>query len=90
MFLQFYGPTTLLLQTRAARLNDVLSDRDVDEVAGVAPGSSVQTLLPKISRSETREPETDETASNVRPTRMSTATVGASGKVTFEAAKKST
>jgi uncharacterized protein (AIM24 family) len=38
LFLQFTGPTTLLVQSRAARLSDVLSTREVNEIADAPPG----------------------------------------------------
>jgi hypothetical protein len=38
LFLQFTGPTTLLLQSRSARLSDALSTREVNEVADAPPG----------------------------------------------------
>ncbi|CAF9920315.1 MAG: Altered inheritance of mitochondria protein 24, mitochondrial [Heterodermia speciosa] len=83
LFLQFHGPTTILLQTRAARLNDVLSNRDVDEVADVPPGQSVTTFL-KASNAVASQ---SETSSAVRRTRMSRAVVGADGTVSFDSAR---
>lgn len=38
LFLQFTGPTTLLVQSRAARLSDVLSTQEVNEIADAPPG----------------------------------------------------
>jgi hypothetical protein len=38
LFLQFTGPTTLLVQSRATRLSDVLSAREVNEIADAPPG----------------------------------------------------
>jgi Mitochondrial biogenesis AIM24 len=38
LFLQFTGPTTLLLQSRSARLSDALSTREVNEIADAPPG----------------------------------------------------
>lgn len=38
LFLQFTGPTTLLLQSRSARLSDVLSTQEVNEIADAPPG----------------------------------------------------
>ena len=87
LFLQFRGPSTILLQTRAARLNDALTTRDVDDIANVAPGVSVQKLQPNQTSGENRAFDKDERSSNIPPTRMSTATVGANGKVSFEASR---
>ncbi|EGD93448.1 hypothetical protein TESG_00993 [Trichophyton tonsurans CBS 112818] len=38
LFLQFQGPTTLLVQSRAARINDILTDGEVNEIADATPG----------------------------------------------------
>ncbi|KAL8797594.1 MAG: hypothetical protein Q9195_000411 [Heterodermia aff. obscurata] len=84
LFLQFHGPTTILLQTRAVRLSDVLSNRDVDEVADVPPGQSVMTLL-KASNAEASKKS--ETAPAVRRPKMSRAIIGADGTVFFDTAR---
>lgn len=44
LFLKFRGPTTLLLSSRAARVSDVLTARDVDEIAEAEPGSVVKAV----------------------------------------------
>lgn len=38
LFLRFEGPTTMLLQSRASRISDVLTLKDVDEIAESPPG----------------------------------------------------
>jgi hypothetical protein len=38
LFLQFRGPTTLLLQSRAAPLSDSLTTRDINEIADSPAG----------------------------------------------------
>ncbi|KAK2874964.1 Altered inheritance of mitochondria protein 24, mitochondrial [Arthroderma sp. PD_2] len=35
---RFQGPTTLLVQSRAARINDILADHEVNEIADATPG----------------------------------------------------
>ncbi|KAH8701850.1 altered inheritance of mitochondria protein 24, mitochondrial [Talaromyces proteolyticus] len=40
LFLQFDGPATLLIQTRAARVRDILSDNEVNEIADTPPGAT--------------------------------------------------
>lgn len=79
---------TILLQTRAARLNDVFSNRDVNEVADTAPGTPVTSLLPKTAESEDPPSEKTTPASNIERTRMTTASVAPDGKVKFESAKE--
>ena len=86
LFLQFQGPTTLLLQTRASRLSDVLTTREVNEIANVQDG-----LLPprlKISPSASAEEpeislETPATKAD-KPANISIAMVGRDGKVRFK------
>jgi uncharacterized protein (AIM24 family) len=39
LFLKFNGPTTILLQSRASRVSDVLTKNEVNEIADVEPGT---------------------------------------------------
>ncbi|KAF2640008.1 hypothetical protein P280DRAFT_401695 [Massarina eburnea CBS 473.64] len=54
LFLQFQGPTTMLLQSRGSRLSDVLTLRDVDEIAESPPGA-VQDAVTRKIEAEIRE-----------------------------------
>lgn len=38
LFLQFDGPATVLVQSRGPRMNDILSDRQVNEIANTPRG----------------------------------------------------
>lgn len=38
LFLQFDGPTTILVQSRGPRLNDIISEREVNELADTPRG----------------------------------------------------
>lgn len=38
LFLQFDGPANILVQSRGARINDILSERQVNEIAGTPQG----------------------------------------------------
>ena len=80
LFLQFYGPSTILLQTRASRIGDVLTSENVNEIADTQPGwnlsqerSSVDYEIPKASSPVT-----------IKTPRMSAASIGIDGKVIFE------
>ena len=96
LFLQFKGPTTLLLQTRAARVSDVLTARDVNEIAD-APAGVVQEALSntqegKLDTKRTGIEGATPSASPVRlaPTnqpKLSVASISRDGKVTFESTK---
>ncbi|KAL1964007.1 hypothetical protein VTN77DRAFT_7553 [Rasamsonia byssochlamydoides] len=44
LFLQFDGPATILVQSRAARVRDVLSDREVNEIADAPAGVTYDAI----------------------------------------------
>jgi hypothetical protein len=48
LFLRFEGPTTMLLQSRASRISDILTLRDVSEIAESPPGAVDDTVARKI------------------------------------------
>lgn len=76
---------TILLQTRAVRLKDVLTNRDVNEIAEAPAGSVRKSLSVKAdAASEALEQhEGTSPAMKTRPTQMSTASIGPDGKVVF-------
>ncbi|KAL8958132.1 MAG: hypothetical protein Q9193_004751 [Seirophora villosa] len=85
LFLEFHGPVTILLQTRAVRLKDVLTNRDVNEIAE-APAGSVRKSLSVKADAASEALEQQEGASSTmktQPTQMSTASIGPDGKVVF-------
>lgn len=86
LFLQFYGPTTILLQTRPSRLSDVLTSQDVNEMADAQPGvvQPVVTLARENSPKEPSDPEPTAMPEIMKGPRMSTASIGSDGKVTFD------
>ncbi|KAF2477784.1 uncharacterized protein BDR25DRAFT_299578 [Lindgomyces ingoldianus] len=48
LFLRFEGPTTMLLQSRGSRISDVLTLRDVSEIAETPPGAVQDAVSRKI------------------------------------------
>jgi hypothetical protein len=48
LFLRFEGPTTMLVQSRASRISDVLTLRNVDEIADSPPGAVEDAATRKI------------------------------------------
>ncbi|KAE8150440.1 altered inheritance of mitochondria protein 24, mitochondrial [Aspergillus avenaceus] len=46
LFLQFDGPATILLQTRGPRINEILSSREVNEIASTPRGLTVGPANP--------------------------------------------
>ncbi|KAI9816521.1 MAG: Altered inheritance of mitochondria protein 24, mitochondrial [Pycnora praestabilis] len=86
LFLRFYGPTTILLQSRAPRMVDVLSSRDVSEFADT-PAGAVQSAAILTTRKEEVHGSTsnnDPLAASNSPTRLSVASIGADRKVEFK------
>lgn len=85
LFLQFKGPTTILMSSRGVRISDVLSKEDVNEIAdveaGVVPKAIEQALKPKTQ--ETGAPA----LSSDKPVAIHVASVGKDGKVQFEDSK---
>ncbi|KAH5135327.1 hypothetical protein HBI56_226940 [Parastagonospora nodorum] len=56
LFLRFEGPSTLLVQSRASRISDVLTLRDVNEIAESPPGA-VQDAVTRKIKEEIKEIE---------------------------------
>ncbi|KAF2786069.1 hypothetical protein K505DRAFT_368546 [Melanomma pulvis-pyrius CBS 109.77] len=54
LFLRFQGPSTMLIQSRASRISDVLTLKDVDEIAESPPGA-VQDAVARKIREEIKE-----------------------------------
>lgn len=90
LFLQFHGPSTILLQSQASRLADILSSDEVNEIANTPPGA-VQAAMKELSAkdkprdSAVQEPKLTE---SISAPRMNIASIGPDRKVTFEATKE--
>jgi hypothetical protein len=84
LFLQFHGPGTILISSRASRISDVLTARDVNEIADSQAGAvqSAVTIAtkPKDDVSATKQ------VTDV-PTGFHVAEVSRGGKVKFEDAQ---
>lgn len=82
LFLQFKGPTTIIMSSRGVRVRDTLTRADVNEIAdteaGVVPAAVELATKPK----EVAEPKRED-----RPVAIHVAAVGKDGKVSFEDAK---
>ncbi|KAK3313012.1 mitochondrial biogenesis AIM24-domain-containing protein [Apodospora peruviana] len=83
LFLQFRGPSTILMSSRGVRVSDVLTRDDVNEIAdteaGVVPAAVELATKPKVLEDTPRAEE--------KPVAIRVATVGKDGKVSFEDAK---
>ncbi|WPH00210.1 Hypothetical protein R9X50_00303300 [Acrodontium crateriforme] len=82
LFLHFHGPTTILVQSRGAALSDVLTTRDVNEIANAPAGAVPSALTIKLAASTASN--TNEARADVSPSSVSYATVRGHGNVTFE------
>ncbi|PQE32415.1 Altered inheritance of mitochondria mitochondrial protein [Rutstroemia sp. NJR-2017a WRK4] len=80
LFLQFQGPTTILMSTRASRVSDVLTSREINEIADAPPGAVLEAVeaagKPKQISSPTQRTDV--------PTGFHVAEVSKEGKVKFE------
>ncbi|TPX14713.1 uncharacterized protein E0L32_005108 [Thyridium curvatum] len=85
LFLQFRGPTTLLVSSRGVRVAEVLTRDDVNEIAdaeaGVVPAAVELALKPK------EDPQQAGRAPTAKPVAIHIASVGEGGKVRFEDSK---
>lgn len=92
LFLRFDGPATLLLSGRAARLGDVLADRQVNELAVARPGEVTAAAEAAIDRVQQEEEEGGAGKGKVEVGKdvvsgMRVASVGKDGKVTLAETK---
>jgi hypothetical protein len=79
LFLKFHGPTTILISSRASRISDVLTSRDVNEIAD-SPAGAVESVVALLN---TPKDDVKKQASDV-PTGFHFAEVSRDGKVKFE------
>ncbi|KAI9654605.1 MAG: Altered inheritance of mitochondria protein 24, mitochondrial [Alyxoria varia] len=82
LFLRFHGPTTIVLQSRAARLREALTGQEVDEIAD-SPAGSVEAAVASTS-GQTEELEEKPTIQTPTKETMNYANVGKDGKVSFK------
>lgn len=84
LFLQFRGPSTILMSSRGVRISDVLSKEEVNEIAD-APAGSVLAAVELATRPEPSSEPAKTT--DVAAVKINVASVGEDGKVKFEDAK---
>lgn len=83
LFLQFQGPTTILMSSRASRISDVLTKRDVDEIADTEAG----VVQSAVTLARTPKDATESKQTSYVPSGFKVATVGKGGDVKFEDVK---
>ncbi|RAL60645.1 hypothetical protein DID88_009963 [Monilinia fructigena] len=79
--LQFRGPTKLLLSTRATRISDVLTNRDINEIADAPPGAVTEAI--ELAKEPKSASKITKQMTDV-PTGFHYAEVNKDGKVKFE------
>jgi hypothetical protein len=84
LFLKFQGPTTILMSSRASRISDVLTARDVNEIAD-SPAGAVQDAVTLVNTP--KEDEGSRKQVSDLPTGFHVAEVNRDGSVVFEDAK---
>ncbi len=85
LFLKFQGPTTILMSSRASRISDVLTSRDVTEIAD-SPAGALQSAV-TLMNNQMEEEVLKKQVTDV-PTGFHFAEVGKDGKVKFGDAEK--
>jgi len=94
LFLQFRGPSTLLMSSRGVRVADVLSSDDVNEIADTEAGAVPEAVelaskpkQPQAKAAEESMAPTGPTPFMEQPVSIHVAQVGQGGKVKFEDTK---
>ena len=92
LFLNFQGPTTILLQSRAAKVSDVLTAADVNEIADADAGVVQEAIKQSEVKSEAGRSGIEgatPSAQSINQPKMSVASISRDRKVSFEPAKTS-
>ncbi|PGH26606.1 hypothetical protein AJ80_01735 [Polytolypa hystricis UAMH7299] len=86
LFLQFDGPATILVQSRASRVNDVLTTEQVNEIADTAPGVTSPAVRQVLKQDEKPSAPAESVSPPIHDenVRQSVVTVRRDGKVEFE------
>ncbi|GAB1203192.1 hypothetical protein APSETT445_001819 [Aspergillus pseudonomiae] len=95
LFLQFDGPSTILLQTRGPRINEVLTSHEVNEIASAPRGLTIGPAKPAEEKKSSADEEAvnaapaptrtiEQLEQEVRGSAQSIATLTKEGKVIFE------
>ncbi len=89
LFLQFTGPTTILIQSRGSRVSDVLTNRDVNEIADAPPGAVGEAVRLDIKQQEEHMSGAGAGATTLetvvrKPLKLSIASVQRDGNVRIE------
>jgi len=86
LFLQFKGPTTILVQSRGSRITDSLSFDDINEIADTPAGSAREPVKLDLreSQNSTKPRSSQQTQPSEQIAMMKYATVGPDHKVVIK------
>ncbi|KAI9836006.1 MAG: Altered inheritance of mitochondria protein 24, mitochondrial [Sclerophora amabilis] len=86
LFLRFQGPSTILLQSRASRLSDVFTTRDVNEVADAQPGVAQSAVILQDQKGADEKTIAEQSVGRISKTasKLTYASVGEDRKVAFQ------
>ncbi|KAI2050219.1 Altered inheritance of mitochondria protein 24, mitochondrial [Ophidiomyces ophidiicola] len=83
LFLQFEGPATIIIQSRASRLNESLTTREVNEIANAQPGVT-RNVLNTINDNLEKDLVPSRKEDGTKTVGESFATINRDGKVEFK------
>lgn len=83
LFLQFHGPTTVLLQSRSSNLSESFSKEEIDQVVKLKPIAAQEAGKRPLSGTEEERVLLQEK----KVPRMSVASIGNDGKMKIEPVK---
>ena len=83
LFLQFHGPTTVLLQSRSSNLSESFSKEEIDQVVKLKPIAAQEAGKRPLSGTEEERVLLQEK----KVLRMSVASIGNDGKMKIEPVK---
>ncbi|KAF2495629.1 altered inheritance of mitochondria protein 24, mitochondrial [Lophium mytilinum] len=84
LFLEFQGPSTLIMQSRGSSIRDVLTARDVNEIADSPPGPTSSRRKTDTSEKTASAPASALSIPQESETHVRYATVGRDGKVKID------
>ncbi|EJT75621.1 hypothetical protein GGTG_05554 [Gaeumannomyces tritici R3-111a-1] len=85
LFLQFHGPTTILMSSRGVRVADSLSSEDVNEISDAEAGVVAGAI--ELSRKPEPTVESPAASRESKPVAIHIANIGRDGKAKLEEAK---
>ncbi|KAI1634263.1 mitochondrial biogenesis AIM24-domain-containing protein [Biscogniauxia mediterranea] len=80
LFLQFRGPTTILMSSRGSRISDVLTDAEINEIADAPAGVTSDAVKLATKPPKTTDEDAPKTTTDAEPVKINIVTIGEDGK----------